>query len=199
MKINDTHDAFGPDGPEVEPSLLLKYLIEKSEQLSQLNYRGFPLPFRVFGVTVLNPFPELQEAFLQIVTPSEEPLRERADKCKRLFVEVQDRPQDTNSYHSSGESDEDSPVSRGVSTRFCWSARRLGEEMVERKDFQFMPVWMCMTYIGFRKDTETFRKFQDVCLRYPDPAERIEQVIPILWEAVRSGMRRRQASSEQAN
>src|SRR5208337_717892 len=101
-------------------------------------------PFRVFGVTVLNPFPELQEAFLQIVTPSEEPLRERAEKCKRLFVEVLDRPQDTNSYHSSGESNEDSPVSRGVSNRFAWAARRLGEEMVETKKFEFIQVWKCM-------------------------------------------------------
>jgi hypothetical protein len=188
--ITDNHNLYGPDGPEVEPILLLKYLIEKSEELSQQNYRGFPLPFRVFGLTVLDPFPELQEAFLQIVGPSDESVNERARRCKELFVYALCRPQDRNSCHSKGENDEQLPVDRGVSNRFCWAARRLGEEMVAREDFRFMPVWMCMTYIGFREDAEKLREFEEKCLQFPDPQQKIEQMIPILWEVLRSKMRK---------
>ena len=38
-----------------------------------------------------------------------------------------------------------------------------------------------MTWIGLQGDAEKLRDFQEKCLQYPDPAERIEQVIPILW------------------
>lgn len=188
--ITDTHDTFGPDGPEVEPSLLLEYLIEKSEELSTRNYRGFPLPFRVFGVTVLDPFPELHEEFLKIVSPSEESLNERAERCKKLFVAVLARPQEWNLKHHGEEDGEDLPVDRGVANRFAWAARRLGEDMVARKEFRFFPIWMCMSYIAFQTDAERFNKFQEKCGQFTDPAERIQAVIPLLWEVVRTRRRK---------
>jgi len=199
MKINDTHGTFGPDGPEVEPSLLLEYLIEKSEELSHGNYRGFPLPFRVFGLTVLDLFPELHEEFLKIVSPSEESVNERAERCKKLFVAALGRPQEWNLKHHVEEDGEDLPVDRGVANRFAWTARRLGEDMVARKQFRFLPIWMCMTYIGLCGDAEKLRQFEEKCLQFPEPEARIEAVIPILWEALRSRMRKSQAASEQAN
>jgi hypothetical protein len=199
MKTDNHNKVYGPDGPEVEPTLLLQYLIEKSKEISQGNYRGFPLPFRVFGVTVLDPFPELHEEFLKIVSPSEESVNKRAARCEEIFTDALERPQDRESKHHGGEDGEDFPVDRVVANRFAWAARRLGEEMVARKEFRFLPIWMCMTYIGLCGDAEKFQKFEALCLRYPDPEERIEQVIPILWEALRSRMRKNRDYSEQAN
>ena len=199
MKTDNHNKVYGPDGPEVEPSLLLEYLIEKSEELSQRNYRGFPLPFRVFGVTVLDPFPELHEEFLKIVSPSEESVNERAERCKKLFVAALARPQEWNLKHHGEEDGEDLLVDRGVANRFAWVARRLGEEMVARKEFRFLPIWMCMTYIGLCGDAEKLREFEEKCLQFPEPEARIEAVIPFLWEVLRSRMRKNPAASEQAN
>ena len=50
----DNH-LYGPDGPGVEPTLLLRYLIEKAEELFEKRYAGFPLSFRALGVSVLPP------------------------------------------------------------------------------------------------------------------------------------------------
>ncbi len=180
---NDNHDdVFGPDGPQVEPTLLLQYLLQKAEELAHKNYAGFPLPFRLLGAVALIPFPKLQTDFRQIVSPSDDSLKERAEKCKNLFVDALARPQDSNFYASKG--GEEMPFYPVLSNRFCWEARRLGERMVEEKDFQYVSVWLCMTWIALQGDTEKLKDFQDKCLLYPDPEERIEQVIPILWAAM---------------
>lgn len=201
--ITDTHNkVYGPDGPEVEPTLLLQYLIEKSEEISQGNYRGFPLPFRGLGAVALDPFPELYEEFLKITSRSEDPVSERAARCKDILIDASARPQDRKSKDGGDEGDENGEersFDRAISTRLGWAARREGEAMIERKDFRFLPIWECMTFIALQGDAEKFQQFQELCLRYPDPKERIEQVSPILWESVRSRMRKSQASSEQAN
>jgi len=202
MKINDTHNAFGPDGPEVEPMLLLEYLIEKSEEISQGNYRGFPLSFRGLGAVALDPFTELYEEFLKITSRSEDSVSERAARCKDILIDASARPQDRKSKDGGDEGDENGEersFDRAISTRLGWAARREGEAMIERKDFRFLSVWECMTYISLRSDAEKLQKFQELCLRYPDPKERIEQVTPILWEVVRSRMRKNPTASEQAN
>ena len=187
----DNHDkAYGPDGPEVEPTLLLRYLIQKSEDLSNKRYTGLPLSFRALGVSALSPFPELKNEFVEIVSPSDKPVSKRAEKCKKLFVEALTRPQNRYSYDSSGESHEQSSNDRVIAIRFAWAARREGETMVERNNFEYLPIWECMTFIALQGDAERLREFEEKCLQYRDPKERIEQVIPILWEALRANMNR---------
>ena len=178
----DTHDVFGPDGPEVEPALMLRYLVEKSEELGHKNYAGFPLPFRLLGAVALIPFPKLQTDFRQIVSPSDDSLKERSEKCRNLFVNALAQPLDSNSYTSKGSAD--LPFYSVVSNRFCWEARREGEAMIEQKDFRFISIWECMVWIALQGDAEKLRDFQGKCLQYTDPEERIDQVIPILWEAM---------------
>jgi hypothetical protein len=180
----DTQDIYDPDGPQVEPCLLLRYLIEKSEELAHINHAGFPLTFRGLGLSVLDPFSDLKKEFLTIISPSDDSVNERAEKCKDIFIEALGRPQplDSNFYVSKG--GEDHRFERIISNRFCWAARRLGEEMVEQRDFRYLPIWTCMTWIGLHGDAEKFSAFQEKCLLYTDPAERIEAVIPLLWEVM---------------
>src|SRR5208283_1283293 len=164
--------------------------IEKAEELFDKRYTGFPLSFQALGGSALSPFPELQKEFVEIVSPSEDPVNERAKKCKDMFIEALARPQDEYSYESSGDCEEERPVDRGVSNRFCWAARQEGQTMLEEKDFRFISIWMCMTHIALHQDAEKLKTFQEMCLLYPDPKERIEQVIPILWDALRANMRK---------
>ena len=188
----DNHDkAYGPDGPEVEPTLLLRYLIEKAEELFDKRYTGFPLFFRALGVSALSAFPELKNEFVEIVSPSEDSVNERAKKCKKLFVEALARPQNRYSYESSGESHEQSSNDRVIPIRFAWAARREGETMVERNNFEYLPIWECMTFIALQGDAGRLREFEEKCLQYPDPKQKIEQVIPILWDALRVNMRKK--------
>ncbi len=185
----DNHDkAYGPDGPEVEPALLLQYLIQKSEDLSNKRYTGFPLFFRALGVSALSPFPELQKEFVQIVSPSDKPVSKRAERCKKMFVEALAKPQDEYSYDSSGESHEQRSHDRVIANRFAWAARREGETMVEQNNFEYLPIWECMTFIALQGDAMRLREFEEKCLQYPEPAQKIEQVIPILWELLRAKM-----------
>lgn len=197
--ISDTHDAFGPDGPEIEPILLLEYLIQKSEELSIKNYRGFPLSFRGLGAVALDPFPELYEEFLTITSRSEDPVSERAARCKEILVDASARPQDRESKDEGDENGEERSFDRAISTRLAWAARREGEAMIERKDFRFLPIWECMTFIALQGDAEKLRDFQEKCLQFSDPQQKIEQMIPILWEVLRSKMRKNWTSSEQKN
>jgi hypothetical protein len=202
MKTDNHNKVYGPDGPEVEPTLLFQYLIEKSEELSIKNYRGFPLSFRGLGAVALDPFPELYEEFLKITSRSEDPVSERAASCKEILTDASARPQDRASKDRGDEDEENGEkpsFDRAISTRLAWAARRDGEDMVARKDFRFLSVWECMTYIALRSDAEKLQEFQELCLQYPDPKERIEQVTPLLWEVLRSRMRKSQAASDQAN
>ncbi|MGB6066122.1 MAG: hypothetical protein WBG50_15080 [Desulfomonilaceae bacterium] len=195
------NDNYTP-GFAVEPTLLTEYLIEKAEEISHRNYRGFPLPFRGFGASVLAPFPELYEEFLTITSRSEDSVSERAKRCKEILIDATARPQDRESKDKGDEDEEkceESSFDRAISTRLAWAARRDGEKMIERNDFRFLQIWMCMTFIALQGDAEKFQKFEALCLRYPDPEERIEQVTPILGEVVRSRMRRSQAASDQAS
>jgi hypothetical protein len=181
---------YGPDGPEVEPTLLLRYLIEKAEELFDKRYTGFPLSFRALGVSVLSPFPELQKEFVEIVSPSDKPVSKRAEKCKKLFIEALARPPDRYSYEYSGESHEQRSNDRVIANRFAWAARREGETMVEQNNFEYLPIWECMTFIALQGDAEKLREFEEKCLQYPEPAQKIEQIIPILWDALRVNMRK---------
>jgi hypothetical protein len=175
-----TDDNYQP-GSEVEPKLLLQYLIEKCGEMSHGNRLGFSLPFRGLGLSVLDPFSDLKKEFLTIMSESEEPVSERAKKCRQLFVEALARPQplDSNSHTCKGS--DDHRFERVVSNRFAWEARREGEAMVERENFEFIQVWECMAWIGLHGDAEKFKDFQEKCLQYTDPEEKIEQVIPLLW------------------
>jgi hypothetical protein len=173
-------------GYAVDPKLLLRYLIQKSVELLQprRSYTVFPLPFRGLGATVLAPFPELQKDFIEIVSQSEDSVSERAGKCREIFIEALARPHEGNPEDPSDDSSEEDPFDRVIANRFCWAARREGEEMLKRKNYEFVSVWEFMTWIGLRGDAEKFKDFQEKCLRYSDPEQKIEQVTPILWEAM---------------
>jgi hypothetical protein len=150
MKTDNHNKVYGPDGPEVEPTLLLQYLIEKSEEISRRNYRGFPLSFRGLGLVILDPFPDLYKEFMEITSRSEDPVSERAARCKEILIDASARPQDGESQDRGDEGDkngEEGSFDRAISTRLGWAARREGESMIERKDFRFLSVWECMTYI----------------------------------------------------
>jgi len=168
--------------------LLLRYLIEKAEELFDKRYAGFLLFFRAVGVSALSPFPELKKEFVEIVSPSDKPVSKRAERCKKMFVEALARPQDRFLYESSGESHEQGSNDRVIANRFAWAARREGETMVERNNFEYLPIWECMTFIALQGDAEKLREFEEKCLQYPEPAQKIEQVIPILWEVLRAKM-----------
>ena len=113
-----------------------------------------PCSFRALGVSALSPFPELQKEFVQIVSPSDKPVSKRAERCKKLFIEALAKPQDGYSYESSGESHEQRSNDRVIANRFAWAARREGETMVERNNFEYLPIWECMTFIALQGDAD---------------------------------------------
>ncbi len=171
-------------GSIVDPVLLLQYLIERAEELSQKRFSAFPLPFRGLGAAILAPFPELHEEFLQIVAPSDAPLSERAPECKRLFVQALTRPYDWTVPDQSDGNHEEPHFGRVISTQFAWEARRCGEDILYRNDFQFVQVWECLVFIALRGDAEKFRDFQATCVQYPDPKDRRDRISPILLSAM---------------
>ena len=56
--------------------------------------------------------------------------------------------------------------------------------MVERNNFEYLPIWECMTFIALQGDAEKLREFEEKCLHTRTAKERIEQVIPILWDVL---------------
>ena len=93
MKKDNHDDVYDSDGPQVEPSLLLEYLIQKSEELSTRNSSWIPSVVPRTWSNRTPPFPELYKEFVEIVSGSEYPVSERAEKCKDIFIEALDRPQ----------------------------------------------------------------------------------------------------------
>ena len=172
-------------GSILDPRLLLQYLIERADELSQKRFSWFPLPFRGLGAAVLGPFPELREAFLQIEAPSEAPLSERAVKCKAIFLDAMEYASHDRYLQDYADTDGEMPrFGRLVSTQFAWEARRCGEDILYRNDFQFVQVWECLVFIALRGDAEKLRDFQETCVQFPDPKARIDRISPILLSAM---------------
>ena len=187
--MND--DNYTP-GYAVDTELLLRYLIEKSEELSHGNRRAFSLPFQGLGAGVLAPFPELYQEFKELTLSPDDPIAERAVKCKGLFIEALGRPQEWNFKDPSDDDEdgEDRPFIRAVANRFAWDARREGEEMVEQNDFRFLSIWEMLSFIALQGDAERLKEFEKTCQQYSEPKEKVERVIPLLWDALRANMKR---------
>ena len=164
--------------PSVEPKLLLRYLLAQCDETSH-HHLTLGFTFQFLGYAALHFNKELLREYRNIDLARYTPV-DRLQTYKRLFTEAlaQTIPQDIPcpampEYSRSEEPD--------ICKRFMLSALRDGRTMLNDNIFEFLPVFLLISWLSLRFDKGALSDFENRCIGSDiEPREKIETGLAIL-------------------
>jgi hypothetical protein len=171
--------------PSVEREVLLNYLISKCGEADQDSRRyGFACQF--LGYAALYFDKRLLWTYQDFSSPCYPP-EIRFETYRRLFTQALARIQDTTvgdiDYPEMPEHPQ--ATKPGICKKFLVSAMRDGRWMLDSSDFQFLSVFLLISWLGLRFDREALADFENRCVSSDtEPKDKIETGLAILKEAL---------------
>ncbi len=167
--------------PSVEPKLLLSYLLAQCDETSH-HHLTLGFTFQFLGYAALHFDKKLLREYRNIDLPRYTPV-DRLQAYKRIFTTAikQTIPQDIPcppmpEYSRSEEPD--------ICNRFMLTALRDGRTMLNDNHYEFLPVFLLISWLSLRFDKRALSDFENRCVGSDiEPREKIETALAILRQA----------------
>jgi hypothetical protein len=170
------HNLFGTDGPVIEPRLLIRFLIERFDEMLKTNEPMFPLAFRGLALSSVGHDVDGYTELRSILIPPDQIRR-----CREILEQTLLRTKDGAS----------SPIDRGGEKVECldeMTCRQVlltaldeGERIVDEGIYEFAPIFQCIGWIALRcypRRLEEYEKIWQSCAG--DPRQAIPAQLEIL-------------------
>jgi hypothetical protein len=182
MKPTSFED-YAQDGPNVDNTLLLQFLIDRfDESLERANPR-FPLLFQGLALSSVAHDEEAESEVRGILLP-EGQLR----RCRAILAQALERdPEAELSDQKRDKQDEEyPPLDEPTCRQFLLSAIREANAMINAADYRYASILKMLGWISLQHYPRRLKEFQIVwesCDEYPDEA--IQRAVEVLSKAVR--------------
>jgi hypothetical protein len=178
-------DFTDPDGPGIQPSVILNFLIKRCNEIIQSENPKVPGVLQGLGLSALGSDKELHDKYGKIISHS----AHKKEALIRSSIDI---------FHSALEHDLDRRSSENppqaaewpeMGEKFCrhvmMRAIREGRQMLEEGDFRFVQVFVLLGWISLQCDAERLDEFEETC-RFlgDDPEKLIEAGRDILKDAL---------------
>lgn len=169
------HNLFGPDGPVIEPRLLIRFLIKRFDETLKTNDPTFPLAFRGLALSSVAHDMDGYAELRSILIPPDQ-IRRSRDILEQTLLRTKD-----------GEP----PIDRGGEKVECldeMTCRQVlltaldeGERIVDEGSYEFAPIFLCLAWIALQcypRRLEEHEKIWQSCAG--DPRHAIPAQLEIL-------------------
>ncbi len=179
-------DVTEPEGPEIESSVLLNFLVKRFREALASHSPKVPFLVQGLGVVALGPDKELLANYTGLLGSPHLPPQEVIPRCIDIFQLALDRDLDNPPpQEPSDQPEEDHEPDEKFCKRILMNAAREGKIMAEHSDYRFFRVFEMLAWIGLQSDAEWLAEFEQVRRRFAtDPEEMIARGRDILRDAL---------------
>jgi hypothetical protein len=171
MKKHD--NLFGPEGPVIEPRLLIRFLIERFDEMLKSNDPTFPFGFRGLALSSVAHDVDAYTELRSILIPPEQIRR-----CREILEQTLLRNKD-------GET----PIDRGgekvcldemTCREVLLTALEEGERIVDESDYEFAPIFQSIGWIALQCYPHRLDEYEKIWQSCGDPRHAIPAQLEIL-------------------
>ena len=169
------HNLFGSEGPVIEPRLLLRYLIERFDEMLKTNDPTFPLAFRGLALSSVAHDKHGYLELRSILVPPEQIRR-----CREILEQTLLRTKDGGTLIDRG-GEKVECLDEMTCRQVLLTALDEGERMVDRGDYEFAPIFQSIAWIALQcypRRLEEYEKIWQSCA--DDPRQAIPAQLEIL-------------------
>jgi hypothetical protein len=173
MKKHD--NLFGPEGPVIEPRLLLRYLIERFDEILKTNDPTFPLAFRGLALSSVAHDMDGYAELRSILIPPDQIRR-----CRKILEQTSLRTKDSGTLIDRG-GEKVECLDEMTCRQVLLTALEEGERIVDRGDYEFALIFQSIAWIALQcypRRLEEYEKIWQSCA--DDPRQAIPKQLAIL-------------------
>jgi hypothetical protein len=176
MKI-DTYRGDGSNGPEVEPALLLKFLVKKYDELLKTDNPELPLAFKALSLGCVDLDDEAERELKSFMFP-EPQIRHCRDVLARILARIE-KGEFTD--HREMEIEGDVPLPESAHEQILITALIESRKMLDENKVEFAPIIRLLGWIALQTYPRRLAEFEDVWKSSSDdPGEAIERGLNVL-------------------
>ncbi len=165
LKMNTIIAPTEPDGPEIQPSIVLNFLIKRFEEILVRREPNIPAILHCLALAGLGNDDELLTQYKAIFSWPYPASPEIIHQAIEIFQTALQRDPDSRPV-------EFSPQETELSLPFCKlvlrAALREGREMILARDFRFVQVFIVLGWIGLQCDPDRLAEFQEIRASHKD-------------------------------
>jgi len=180
--ITDTHNLYGPDGPEIEPTLLLRYLIGRYDELLQTDNPRIPFVLGGLSLSGVAHDEESQAELQRILYPTTYPDHALLNRCKDVFLRTLDRTKEGQTRERSGDDGRLPSLDERTCRQILLTALREGRRMIADDSYEYAKVVESTGWIALQCYPRRLAEFEDAWLEQ-DPRDAIRRSVEVLRTA----------------
>jgi hypothetical protein len=174
--MNTKIDVTQSDGPEIQPSVILNFLVKRCNEIAQGDYPKIPFVLRALGLAGLAHDPELYNKCKEIMSSpdftKDEVIRSSIDIFKIALEGDPDRC--PHQPQSSGGKDGREPDVKACK-QFLLTGIREAKLMAEEADYRFLRIFEILAWVGLRCRADLMADFETLCKSSANDPENILQ------------------------
>jgi hypothetical protein len=174
---DEKYDAFGSDGPSVEPTLLIRFLLRKFDELLKTDNPKLPLAFKALSLGCVGLDDEAERELKSFMFP-EPQIRNCRDVLARILARIE-KGEFTN--HREMEIEGDVSLPEWAHEQILITALIESRKMLDEDVFEFAPIIRLLGWIALQTYPRRLAEFEDVWKSSSDdPGEAIEKGLNVL-------------------
>jgi len=155
-----THSAYGPDGPELEPTLLLRYLIQRYDELLESDNPRINLTLGGLSLSGVAHDGESEAELQRILYPATHPDHDVLNRCKDIFLRTLDRtkPEQTPRLGHGGRLPS---LDERTCRQILVTALREGKRMIADENYEYAKIIESIGWIALRCYPRRLKEFEN--------------------------------------
>jgi hypothetical protein len=176
FKMSTNIDLIDSDGPGIEQSLILQFLIKRFEEILLGKDSRVPPVIHALALAGLGTDEEVLTQYKTIFSWPYTAHPEIIQQAIEIFQTALQRDPDSRSLQfSSQEAEESSELNFPFCKLVARTALREGREMILARDYRFVQVFIILGWIGLQRDPERLAEFEEIVTSHSDDPERLVQ------------------------
>jgi hypothetical protein len=178
----DDHNVYGPDGPEIEPTLLLKYLIKRYGELLESDHPRIPFVLGGLSLSGVAHDKESEAELQRALYPTTYPDHALLNRCKDVLTRTLDRTKQEQTPRHSGDDRGLPSLDERACRQMLISALREGKKMVAAEDYEFAQIIRILGWISLQCYPKRLTEFEDAWLEQA-PEQATRRAVEVLRSA----------------
>jgi hypothetical protein len=166
-------DFTDPDGPGIQPSVILNFLIKRCNEIIQSENPKVPGVLQGLGLSALGSDKELHDKYGKIISHSAHKKEALIRSSIDIFQSALEKDLDRRSSENPPRGEDWPEMGEKFCRHVMMRAIREGRQMLEEGDFRFVQVFVLLGWISLQSDSKRLAEFEATCHSFADDPEQI--------------------------
>jgi hypothetical protein len=163
FKMNAKMDLNEPEGPEIQPSLILEFLIKRCNEFIQSENPRFPFLLQGLALAGLETDKDLLDDYMGLLASPILPPAEIFRRAVEIFqIALERDPDSRHSQPPNEQTVDDQEPDEKCGRQIIMNALREGKIMLDQADFRFLRLFEVLGWAGLQHDPASLAEFEAV-------------------------------------